>query len=199
MMFERLFKWMTKEVSNRSGLIATPTALLVDGSHPMEAPPPIRLANWVKLGGPKTLPPKAVAFLTPDPADRDTLVYIVNVEKQAIETTLELNPQEVGEFAALYLGSARPTDSRTLLNAPPWFRDPQWSHQIPGRRVVAQPGKMMAMARVGGGGGGGGEGTDGIIVDERKPPQPPRLQALVALAEETATLQDLPVVVTAEA
>lgn len=194
MMFERLFKWMTKEVSNRSGLIATPTALLVDGSYPLEAPPPVRLPSWIERGGPNSLPPKAVAFLTPDPTDRDVLVYIVNVEKQTIETTLELSSKEVGEFAAIYFRSAaRPTDSRTLLNAPPWFTDPQWSHQVPGRRL---PVKMAALA---GAGGGGGMGTAAVIGDEKKPPQPPRLQALVALAEETATLQDLPVVVTAEA
>jgi hypothetical protein len=193
MIFERLFKWMTKEVSNRSGLIATPTALLVDGSQPAPEIRPIPFEVWRKQHGAERLPPKAVAFIAPEPEHRDFHVYVVNVEKQVIEVTIELSREQIGPFAAEYL-SQRPTDSRTLLNAPPWFNQKVWSHQIPGRRLVAQP-NMAAMMRDG---GDGGVGTR-VVGDEKKPPQPPRLQALVALAEETSTLQDLPVVVTAEA
>lgn len=193
MMFERLFKWMTKEVSNRSGLIATPTALLVDGSQPPPEIKPIPFDVWRKQHGAERLPPKAVAFIAPEPEHRDLHIYVIDVEKQIIAVTIELTSREqLGAFAAEYL-SLRPTDSRTLLNAPPWFSQAVWSHQIPGRRLVAQP-KMATMMR-----DGGDVGTLGVIGDEKKPPQPPRLQALVALAEETATLQDLPVVVTAEA
>lgn len=192
-MFERLYKWMTQEISNRSGLISTPTALLVDGSRPIEPIKRLALRSFVeKLAS--HLPAKAVAFLAHEDTSEITEAYVVDVERHAVLYQVVLSSrQEIGEFAAAFLSCAADA-SRSIQTAPRWFITPKWSHEAQTRSLPQLPNRGLAvMARK----DGSDHAADGIIVEEKKPPQPPRVQALIALADETAALHELPVVITA--
>jgi hypothetical protein len=197
MFFEKLIKWVSSEASHRSGVLTSPTALVFDPRHKVEIPPIISFEHWAEL---RDIPPKAVAFLQIY-ADA-TNVLIVDVEKRQLVSRVDVPNKCLGEFTTLFLTADR-AQLRSILQAPRWLVAPL-RKRIAAAVSASASAEMTTAAgsgemRVQGGAVAGGgyppdASTDGVRPGGDRPPDPPRVQALVTLAEETASLQVLPVV-----
>lgn len=188
MLLDKLVRWVQREVTDRSGLLSTATALIVDGNRRVEVPQLITFAEWLKYGRDQLTPPKAVAFLQ---IFTDwTVATIVDVEKHQIPVRVQLPTDQLGNFSAAFLRSRQATDNRSILLAPKWFLD---STQVKAAGDAAHPPAMMAMAAASKG-DGDGAAPAGIVAPGERPPKGPRVEALVTLAEETAIIQTLPVI-----
>ncbi len=187
MFFDKLKRWVSNETSNRSGLLSSPVALVVDTSRKVAIPPIMKLEQWLKLRA--TTPTKAVAFLQ---IYRDyTNVMIVDVEHHTLAMRIELDTKALGQFTAVFLTDEK-AELRSILQAPPWLV------KVAKRTAAAQPsaglsaegsGQMMALMAF-----PPDAETNGVRPIGEKPPEPPKVQALITLGGETAALQNLPVV-----
>jgi hypothetical protein len=181
MFFERWIKWITPEASSRAGLLSVPTALVVDGSRRIVAPEPISLEDWLCRERAKVTPLGAVGFLQISRAW--TIATVVDLTRRTIAARIIFATKELGAFSDVFLAGHDGTErhARSLLPAPKWFED----HALRTALMALAP-TDLAPSDPG--------TTSGVRPDGKPPPEPPKLQALVALAEETSSLQGLPVV-----
>lgn len=184
MLLDKLVRWVQHKATDRSGLLSTATALVVDVTRQTEAPKLITFPEWLKLAR-DHLPAQAVAFL--QIYSDWTIATIVDVEKRTVSLRVQLPTQELGTFSAAFLRTKTPSDTRSIMQTPKWFT---------ASRALDGDVKMhaaMAMATTGGN-SGEGAAPAGVVAPGDKPPRGPRVEALVTLAEETATIQTLPVI-----
>lgn len=201
MFLEKLIKWVSSETNHRSGVLTTPTALVFDPRHKVEVPPVIPFERWAKV---RDVPSKAVVFLQIY-ADA-TNAIIVDVEKRQI-IRVDVPSKALGDFTMIFLTADKP-QLRTILQAPRWLvapplRKPPIAGPIAGpiaavsaaMTTASGSGEMHAAAAAApiAGDFPPDAGTNGVRPGGERPPDPPRVQALVTLAEETASLQVLPV------
>lgn len=193
MFLEKLIKWVSSETNHRSGVLTTPTALVFDPRHKVEVPPVIPFERWAKL---RDVPSKAVVFLQIY-ADA-TNAIIVDVEKRQI-IRVDVPSKALGDFTMIFLTADKP-QLRTILQAPRWLvapplRKPITAAPIAAMTTASGSGEMHAAAAAApiAGDFPPDAGTNGVRPGGERPPDPPRVQALVTLAEETASLQVLPV------
>jgi len=188
MLLDKFVRWVKREVTDRSGLLSTATALIVDGNRRVEVPQLITFAEWLKHGREQLTPPNAVAFL--QIFSDWTVATIVDVEKHQIPVRVQLPTDQLGDFSAAFLRPGQPNGNRSILLAPKWFID---TTQVKSLRDASPSPAMMAMATAAKG-DGDGAAPAGIVAPGERPPKGPRVEALVTLAEETAIIQTLPVI-----
>jgi hypothetical protein len=184
MLLDKLVRWVKSAAPDRSGLLSTATALVVDSTRQTETPKLMTFDEWLKFGRDQT-PPKAVAFL--QIFSDWTVATIVDVEKRSVPLRVQLPTKELGTFSAAFLRTRNAADTRSILLAPKWYLERDKTIEAPHMAVA-----MAAATR-------GGEGTEGaapagIVAPGDKPPKGPRVEALLTIAEETTTIQTLPVI-----
>jgi hypothetical protein len=184
MLLDKLVRWVQREVTDRSGLLSTATALVVDSTRQTETPKLMTFAEWLKYGREQLTPSKAVAFL--QIFSDWTVATIVDVEKRTVPLRVQLPTQELGTFSAAFLRTRNAADTRSILLAPKWYMERDRALEAGERPHLA-----MAMASHS---AGDGAAPAGIVAPGDKPPKGPRVEALVTLAEETAIIQTLPVI-----
>lgn len=194
MLFDKIVRWAQRGVADRSGLLSTPTALVIDPTQPGDAPELISLEQWLKTQKERT-PAKAVTFLE---LYLDwTIATIVDVEQRVIATRIKLESQSLGTFTMIFLRTRNSTDTRSILLAPKWMLGPtkQLAHGE-ARAPSSVLKTALSMAAGKGESDGDGASPSGITMPGDKPPKPPRIQAIAiaTLAEETAAIQSLPII-----
>lgn len=181
MLLDKLVRWVQHKATDRSGLLSTATALVVDIARQTDVPKLLSFPEWLKLAR-EHLPAQAVAFL--QIYSDWTIATIVDVERRSIPLRVQLPTQELGTFSAAFLRTKNAGESRSILQAPKWYG--------PDRALDA--GMRPAMAMMATTSSGDGAAPQGIVAPGERPPKGPRVEALVTLAEETATIQTLPVI-----
>lgn len=187
MLFERLVRWVKHGVSDRTGLLSTATALVVDPTMKVDCPNPMSLAEWIKYQHNRPTPSKAVAFL--QIGSQGSLATIVDVEKRQLAARVRFETKLLGDFSASFLRTTQLGDSRSILLAPPWLDGTKR-----GTANAATADEVPRFAAASLKSDDGGMSTQGVVAPGERPPQSPRVQALVTLAEETATIQTLPII-----
>jgi hypothetical protein len=117
-MFENLIKWIAKTETNRSGILATPTALVVDITGAEDLPEAIDHRTWQRIECEGQGPLSAVGFLLP--GEKDVLVTVVDILRDMIAARILVPNDALGEFSANFLRvpNGELTSSRTLLSDP---------------------------------------------------------------------------------
>ncbi len=194
MFFEKLLKWVTSETNQRSGVLTSPTALVFDSREEIPVSRTTPFKEWADKER-RNIPRKAVASLQIYADAVNALV--IDVEKRQV-TWVDVPIENLGEFTTLFLTADRP-QLRTILQAPRWLVAPRCkpvaaTSPAKAKTTTAGSGEMHATttsAMVGD--YPPDAAANGLRPGVSNPPDPPRIQALVELAEQTAGLQVLPV------
>ncbi len=189
MLLDKFVRWVQNKAPDRSGVLSTATALVVDVTRDRdkEAASLISFDRWRMVVEKRALPSQAVAFL--QIFSDWTIASIVDVQQRRVPIRVQLPTKELGTFAADFLRVHNAGDTRSILQAPKWWYGPDQSAVGGEARTHA----ALAMSATGTT-EGEGAAPAGIVMPGDKPPKGPRVEALVTVAEETTTITSLPVI-----